>query len=68
MSLPLLGIFSGGDKPFDAVDFNEESRKYFHVRVKNVIKTYDDAGKLKERSKYYDVEPCSSSSFKTEYE
>ena len=68
VSLPLLGLWSGGDKPFTPVDLDKESRRFIHVRAKNVIKSYNKDGKLSKTDKYYDVAPCSSKSFKTEYE
>ena len=40
VSVPLLGLWQGGENSFEPVELDDESRKYIYVRIKNVIKTY----------------------------
>ena len=45
MSKPIFTILEGGsDDPFKSVELNRDSRKYIHVRINNIIKTYDNNG------------------------
>ena len=44
VSKPMLGLWEGGMSPFGAVKLDRESRKYIHVRVNNIVKTYDKEG------------------------
>jgi len=41
MSKPIFTILEGGSEgPFNTIELNEESRKYIHIRVNNIVKTY----------------------------
>ena len=47
MSKPLFSIIEGtGEDPFKTVKLDEESRKYVHVVLNNVVKTYDKDGTM----------------------
>ena len=40
------------------VKLDRDSRKYIHVRINNVIKTYDNEGSLNVTNQYYDIIEC----------
>ena len=47
MAKPIFTILEGGsENPFQTVELDEESRKYIHVRVNNIVKTYDAQGEM----------------------
>ena len=68
-SIPILAVLEGGSEdPFKAVNL-EENRQYLHVRIRNVIKTYDPRGQETRIEKYYKLSKCSSEYFtNTEFE
>lgn len=65
MSKTMLEIWHGDDSDasgaalFNTVKLDRESRRYIHVRVKNVFQTYDENGVKNETHKYYPVTKCS---------
>ena len=71
ISKPLVGIWGGGAKAFAATELNRHSRRYFHVSVLNIIKTYDGEEGYEVMTKIinrYPVGPCPDDFFKTEFE
>lgn len=50
----------------DAVEGGYE--QYMHLRVNNIVKTFDDEGVMTTTNNYYPLQRCSEESFRTEYE
>jgi len=68
MAKPIFTILEGGSEdPFQTVELNEESRKYIHVRVNNIIKTYIQGDEIKIPN-YYDVVRCSNEFMTSDFE
>ena len=42
ISIPLIAVRGTDEGPFEPVKLDRESRKYVHVRVKNVRMKYDN--------------------------
>ena len=60
ISLPLLEITEGGDSTVDLE--KDDYRKYFHIRVRNIEKKFQE-GQLVKTDTFYQVERCSESMF-----
>jgi len=59
MALPLVEILNGGSvDTYKTTDLDRESRKYMHLRLNNVIKSYDSDGVLTKINKYYPIRRC----------
>jgi len=55
---PLFEMWKGGEgDPFQTIQLDRESRKYIHVRVNNVIKTYEN-GQMTMKENFYPVVRC----------
>ena len=65
VSKPMLGFWDGGISPFSAVTLDRESRKYIHVRVNNIVKTYDKDGEQTVTENFYKLDECTEDNFKT---
>ena len=61
-------INTGGDDPWDDIPLENDTRKYMHVRVENLHRTFDQDGKKKDTITYHPMVRCSEKYFKTEYE
>ena len=60
MSKPMLEITEMvGDNPFHTIDLDWESRKYLRIRMRHILKTYDENGELTVNNTYYPLEKCS---------
>ena len=69
ISKPLLELWKGGDgDPFQTLELDRESRKYIHVRVNNIVKTYGLDGMMTAKDNYYPVVQCKSSFFTKPFE
>ena len=47
MSKPTFTILNGGtEDPFGTIELTNDTRQYIHVRLNNIVKTYDEVGRL----------------------
>ena len=68
MSKPILEIWRGGEDPFDTVELDRESRKYIHVRIDFITKTYDPVtGEETRTDDYFEVSRCKEENFNDEF-
>ena len=45
-ALPILSLFQGGaEDPYKAIAL-EDVKQYLHIRVNNIVKTYDQNGEM----------------------
>ena len=59
MAKPIFTILEGGsENPFQTVELDKESRKYIHVRVNNIVKTYDEDGEMNKTNNFFDLSKC----------
>jgi len=60
MAKPVFTILMGGsDNPFETVELTNDTRQYVHVRLNNIVKTYDDEGNMTKTNNYSPVVRCS---------
>ena len=51
---PILEIWKGGEgDPFQSIELNRDSRRYLHVRINNIVKTYDNITKEQTKTNNY---------------
>ena len=68
---PMFQLWKGGmaDNPEETVELNRDSRRYIKVRLHNVKVSYNIiSGKKNEHKTIHELERCSETLFKTEYE
>ena len=68
ISMPMIVMMSSqGDNPdesvFKYIPLNRESRKYIHIKLKNVIKNYN-RGKLQKTVNEYQLKLCNINNFR----
>ena len=74
MSKPIFNIYEvkenmNMDDRFESIELNEESKKYIHVQVNNIVKTYDSNSVMTKTINKYNLTRCSENFFtKTDFE
>jgi hypothetical protein len=58
----LLEILENGDNTVDLVALDYQ--KYIHIRLNNIIKTFDENGVMTVENNYYPVPQCNEDNFK----
>jgi len=61
----ILSVLQGGDKPWETVMLDRESRQYFHLRAVNVREWFDEKGNKKQDETYHKLVRCSEKSMVT---
>jgi len=65
----VLRVLNGGDTPFQTLELNRDSRRYFHLSVVNADEFIEEeTGKVKEQISKHNFVSCSDKYLKTDYE
>ena len=61
MAKPILTIMNGTiDNPYETIEINDNTRKYIHVKVNNVVKQYSVSNDLSETNNRFHLGRCTS--------
>jgi len=59
----LFEILEGGDNTVDLDAVEGGFEQYVHIRLANIIKTFDEAGEMTKEVKYFPLKRCSPDNF-----
>ena len=65
----IMFLIQGGEGPNPLMSVPiDELKQYVHVRINNIVKTYDSNGEMTLENNYYPLHRCSVEEFKSEFE